>query len=78
MNALRAFFTRFFSRAPDPPPQGKQQRLICKRCGSPDTWRIQDDPGLYADFMRARNLKPFECRMCRYKFYYRAARKPSN
>jgi hypothetical protein len=52
-----------------------KQRLICKRCGSPDTWRVQAEIGWYADLMRARDMKPFECRMCKHRFYYRAARK---
>jgi hypothetical protein len=57
------------------PAKADPQRLLCKRCGSADTWRIQADIGWYADWMRSRDMKPFECRMCKNRFYYRAARK---
>jgi hypothetical protein len=53
----------------------RKKRLRCKRCGSSDVWRIQADDGWYADLMRSRSKKPFECRMCRHVFYYLARRK---
>ena len=52
----------------------RKKRLRCKRCGSADVWRIQSEPGWYADWMRSRHKKPFECRMCKYKFYFLARR----
>jgi hypothetical protein len=58
-----------------PQVERRTQRLRCKRCGSFDIWRIQQETGWYADFMRARQKKPFECRMCRRVFYMNARRK---
>jgi hypothetical protein len=69
-------YLRYLLTGKAPAPQhDAKQRLICKRCGSSDIWRVQAESGWYADFMRSRNMKPFECRMCKHRFYYRAARK---
>lgn len=78
MGALKSFANHIryllTGNAPEKPIEGVK-RLICKRCGSHDTWRVQADSGWYAEFMRSRGLKPFECRMCKKRFYHRAIRK---
>jgi hypothetical protein len=71
----RKVFTWLPGAQPNPHADPLTLRLKCKRCGSSDIWRIQAASGFYSEIMKARNMKPFECRMCRKMFYLRARRK---
>jgi hypothetical protein len=52
----------------------RRQRLRCRKCASEDVWRVRAGFNWYAELMSLRGLKPFQCRCCNYRFYFRARR----
>jgi len=60
------------------PAERRKKKPACKKCGSFDLWRIAEQTGLIAAFMKFRNRRPFQCRACGYICYRVARRKRDN